>query len=468
MHHLLLVDDELAMLRGLEFHLQGDTRYAIQTASDPMTANKLLTSNEFDLVVTDLMMPHISNGLEVVHTAKQQWYEPSVLVMTAFESVENAVNAMKSGADDFISKGFGLDEISLRIDNMIKKKMKMNQLSNENRILKETIQKQFSDYQIVGTSTQTVDLIKRIQKIALDAKATCLIHGESGSGKDLVARAIHLMSPRREAPFVPINCAAIPEHLIESELFGHEKGAYTGAYTSQSGRFEQAKGGIVFLDEIGDLPLTMQKKLLRVLEERNFCRLGGKTSIDVDVMIIAASNKNLQTQVETGQFREDLFYRLNVINVWIPPLRERREDIRLLAQFFLNKFNHERNRDIQLSNEALHLLEAYNFPGNVRELRNIIEDAFVFCDGPLIKPEDLTIKINPDELDDTALQPYYLRDFVTNGYTYREALEKFESIYFGRILDENYWNIQMASSKAGLTREWVSKKVKRLGLKKRE
>jgi len=468
MNHVLIVDDELAMLRGLEFHLQGNSKYEVHTASDPKTAAELLKANEFDLVVTDLMMPNISNGLELVHTAKEQWYEPSVLVMTAFESVENAVNAMKSGADDFISKGFGLDEISLRIDNMIRKKMKMNQLATENRILKETIQRQFNDYQIVGTSAQIVDLIKRVQKIALDAKVTCLIQGESGTGKDLFARIIHLMSPRREAPFVPINCAAIPEHLMESELFGHEKGAFTGAYYSQVGRFEQAKGGIIFLDEIGDLPLSLQKRLLRVLEERSFYRIGGKTPIEVDVMVIAASNKNLQSLVDSGQFREDLFFRLNVTNVWIPPLRERREDIRLLAQFFLNKFNRERNKDIILSNEALHLLEVYNFPGNVRELRNIIEDAFVFCEGPDIKPEDLTIKINTDEQDDTVRKPYHLRDFVTNGFTYREALEKFESIYFGRILDENYWNIQMASNKAGLTREWMSKKVKRLGLKKRE
>lgn len=468
MHQLLIVDDEIAMLRGLEFHMQGSNKYETHTASNVPTAIELLKSNEFDLIVTDLMLPQISDGLKIIGAAKEQWYEPSVLVMTAFESVENAVNAMKAGADDFISKGFGLDEISFRIDNMIKKKQQYNQLAIENRILKETIQKQYSDYQIIGTSAQIMELLKKIQKIAEDAKATCLIQGESGTGKDLVARTIHLMSPRRNAPFVPVNCAAIPEHLIESELFGHEKGAFTGAHSARSGKFEQAKGGIIFLDEIGELTPSLQKRMLRVLEERSFYRIGGKKSIEVDVMVIAATNKDLYSMVQAGLFRDDLFFRLNVINIWIPPLRERREDIRLLAQFFLNKFNRERNKNLKLSERALQILEYYDFPGNVRELRNIIEDAFVFCEGATIKPANLTLKKQDAQKeainDNLAIIPH----IGSNSFSYKTALEKFESYYFVHILEENYWNIQIASKKAGLSREWMSKKIKKLGLKNRE
>ena len=361
MFRILIVDDDQTMLKAIEFNLEDHPDYELKTASDCNTAKRILEHGEFDLVVSDLMIPEVEDGEEIVRQAKSMWYRPFVLTMTAFESWENAVKVMKAGADDFISKGFGLDELTLRIENLLKKKHRINHLEFEN-------------------------------KIAADAQSTCLIIGETGTGKDLVARNIHALSPRRDAPFVPINCAAIPENLIESELFGHERGSFTGAVTAKKGKFEIANGGVIFLDEIGELPLTLQVRLLRILEERSFYRIGGKVPINVDIMILAATNKNLNSLVKEGDFRQDLFYRLNVITIEVPPLRKRRHDIPLLTQFFLDKFMRERNKNIRLSEDALKMLIQYNFPGNVRELRNIIEDAFVLCEGNMINSENLSIR----------------------------------------------------------------------------
>jgi DNA-binding NtrC family response regulator len=387
--------------------------------------------------------------------------------MTAFESIENAVKAMKTGADDFIPKGFGLDEMSLRIENMLKKRDKMEQLANENRILREAIQKQYSDYQIIGDSPQIRELMKKVQMVAADARASCLIEGESGTGKDLVARTIHALSPRKDDPFVPINCAAIPENLIESELFGHEKGSFTGAYATKQGKFEHAKGGIIFLDEIGELPLPLQVRLLRVLEERSFYRIGGRHPIHINVMVISATNSDLNRLVRRGGFREDLYYRLNVVKITVPPLRERPQDVRLLAQFFLDKFNHERNRNVKLSHDALEFLQSYHFPGNVRELRNIIEDAFVFTEGTWIKSHNLTLReeklANRSGSDNNRQFPEIDK---LNQMSYKDAIDSFERNYLFQLVKEYQWNINEAAKRAGMSREWFSKKIKKMGLKK--
>ena len=340
---------------------------------------------------------------------------------------------------------------TFRIDGILKKKKQIDQLSNANKILQETLQQHYSDYKIIGNSAQILELLKRVKRIAEDATATCLIQGESGTGKELVARTIHVLSKRNAAPFVAINCAAIPENLIESELFGHERGSFTNAYSTKQGKFENAKGGIIFLDEIGELPLPLQVRLLRVLEERSFYRIGGKQSIEVDVMILAASNKNLNELVQKGAFREDLYFRLNVIQIEIPPLRSRPEDIPVLANFFLERFNKERKKQIRFSKKALQLLEAYGFPGNVRELRNIVENAFVFCDGNFIEPHNLSLRSDygkiefKDELIETENTTA-----SNNNLSYYEALENFEKKYFIKILEETYWSKMDAAKKAGI------------------
>lgn len=461
MPNILIVDDETSMLTGIELHLHDNSNFTLFTASNREDALHYLSHNEFDLVISDLMLPEMEDGLTVMREAKKQWYNPSVLAMTGFETIENAVKAMQAGADDFMSKGFGLDELSYRINNILEKKETINRLSFENRLLRETIQNHFSGFNIIGQSEPILHLLNKIKKIAEDARATCLIQGESGTGKDLIARTIHALSTRKDAPFIPINCAAIPENLIESELFGHEKGSFTGALATKKGKFEYANGGVIFLDEIGELPLAMQTRLLRILEERSFYRIGGNTAIQIDVMILSATNQNLGEKIRTGKFREDLFYRLNVINLWVPPLRERTEDIRPLADFFIEKFNTERNKKIHLSDEALRTLESYPFRGNVRELRNILEDAFVFCPSDTIHAENLKIRNHQDQTSTHDINA----GLMVHSVAHRQALELFEKQYFNQLLKQNKWNITRAAEKAEISREWLSKKIKTLGIK---
>ena len=461
MPNILIVDDEKSMLKGIELHLQENPHYTLYTASTRENALHLLSHNEIDLVISDLMLPEMEDGLTVMREAKKQWYNPSVLAMTGFETIENAVKAMQAGADDFMSKGFGLDELSYRIHNILSKKETINRLSFENSLLRETIQNHFSGFNIIGQSEPILHLMNKIKKVAEDARATCLIRGESGSGKDLIARTIHALSARKDAPFIPINCAAIPENLIESELFGHEKGSFTGALSTKKGKFEFANGGVIFLDEIGELPLAMQTRLLRVLEERSFYRIGGNTAIQIDVMIISATNQDLDSKIKENKFREDLFYRLNVINLWVPPLRERKEDIRPLAEFFIEKFNKERNKNIHISEQALNVLESYPFRGNVRELRNILEDAFVFCPTQTIRPENLKINSHLNQNSHALMNPAVM----VKHLPHRQALERFEKQYFVQLLESTKWNITKAAEKAEISREWLSKKIKTLGLK---
>jgi len=381
---ILIIDDEVSMLRGIEFHLQESTNYRIYTASDRKTAIDLLNTHEFDLVVSDLMLPEIVDGLAIIQAAKTQWYLPSVLAMTAFDSVENAVNAMKAGADDFISKGFGLDEMSLRIDNMLEKKKHVDRLSIENRILRETIQKQFSDYQIVGKSSKIISLMKKVQKVAADAKVTCLIEGESGTGKELVASAIHDLSTRKNGTFVAVNTGGIPKDLIASELFGHLKGSFTGAISDKKGKFEEAHKGSLFLDEISTMDVPVQISLLRVLETSLIERVGSIKPIKVDVRIICASNDDLQKLIEKQKFREDLYYRLNVFNIELPPLRKRKQDIPYLIKYFRTLFNLELNKAIkEITAPALQVLKEYSWPGNVRELRNVLLRAVLAAEDVL-------------------------------------------------------------------------------------
>ncbi|HGY55761.1 MAG TPA: sigma-54-dependent Fis family transcriptional regulator [Caldithrix abyssi] len=469
MHRILVVDDDPTVLKGILFSLEEKKPYDVATASSKEEALQLLTTNEFDLVVSDLMVPTIEEGLEIIKTARQQWYTPSILAMTAYESIENAVRTMQAGANDFITKGFGVDELIFRIENILKQKSQIDQLANENRILKETIQQHFSNFNIVGESQHIRDLLKRIRKVASDATVTCLLQGESGTGKDLVARTIHATSRRKNAPFVPINCAAIPENLIESELFGHERGAFTGAVSTKIGKFEQAKGGVVFLDEIGELPYPLQVRLLRILEERSFYRVGGKRSIEVDVMIVAATNKDLNEMVRLGTFRADLYFRLNVSTIHIEPLRNRKEDIRPLAVFFLNRFNNERKRELKFTEEALQLLEKYDFPGNVRELRNIIEDAFVFCEGPWIKPENLNLKMAEEKNEDFfSSQTVNTSSANIFRLKHKEAVARFEREYFLKLLNDSYWKKSEVAKRSGISREWLNKKLNQLNIRKKE
>jgi len=366
--NILIVDDEASMRELLQIMLERDG-YQVQCAEDGAVAFELLKNNEFDLLISDIQMPKLT-GIELLRLLREQDLDQTVLMITAFSSTEEAVEAMKLGAYDYITKPFKNDEIRLVIRNALERK----ELRRENRELKKQLGNRFSFEQLIGNSEPVRKLISLLERIA-PSQANVLIQGESGTGKELVAKALHFNSARKDMPFIAINCGAIPENLLESELFGHEKGAFTGADRRKEGLFEAANGGTVFLDEIGELPMAMQVKLLRVLQEREFRRVGGTKTLPLDIRLLAATNRKLDGAVTSGQFREDLYYRLNVVQIDLPPLRERRADIPLLLDYFCRKRSDQAH--LPLSKAALNCLLEYDWPGNIRELENFVERCVV-------------------------------------------------------------------------------------------
>lgn len=372
--------------------------FLVDAVEDAFQAKSRIKQRNYGLILTDLRLPK-GSGLEVLKHCSELNDSIPVILMTAHGTIEEAVAAMKCGAFDFLQKPVDLVHLEL----LMQRALERERLVRENILLRETVQEARGLPEIIGED-ESIKLIEReIQKVS-GTEATVLIQGESGTGKELFARAIHEISPRAQHPFVAVNCAAIPETLIENELFGHEKGAYTGADARRLGKFELAHRGTLFLDEIGELPMQIQAKILRVLETRTFERIGGVQTQEVDIRIVAATNRDLQRAVLQKQFREDLYFRLAVVPISVPPLRERHKDLRLLAQYFLEKFRREfRKRDLVFSDAALMLLENYNWPGNVRELQNCIERAVIMCEGNEILPEDLRLeflgaKNSPEEL----------------------------------------------------------------------
>ncbi len=378
METILVVEDKDSMAAMLQETLEAEG-YRVVTARDAAKGIKCLKEGGIDLVLTDLKLPGKS-GLDVLRAAKEENHLTPVIVMTAFGSVEAAVTAMKEGAYDFITKPFDTDHLIL----LVRRALENQRLVTENILLKEEVSSRFRLPGIIGKSRSILEAAQMIEKVA-PTRTTVLILGESGTGKELFARALHQLSHRRNYPFVPINCAAIPKTLLESELFGHEKGAFTGAEARKLGKFELANRGTLFLDEIGDMDLALQAKLLRAIEEGEIERIGALAPVKLDVRIVAASNKDLEKEVEEKRFREDLFYRLNVFPVRVPPLRERREDIPLLVDYFIRKYcNEMKSPPKSMSSDALDMLQAYHWKGNVRELENTIERAVILCDGDTI------------------------------------------------------------------------------------
>jgi two-component system response regulator PilR (NtrC family) len=366
---ILVVDDERSMQEFLEIFFRSEG-YDIVTAGDVESGRLHLEGDEFDVVITDIQMPD-GSGLDLLHAAQEISPDTMVVMITAFASTDTAIAAMKQGAYDYITKPFQVDEIRIVVEKALEKKL----LSAENRRLRCELRSQTRDRSIVGNSSAMQRIFELVTQVA-DTKANVLVTGESGTGKEIVARAIHQSGERREKPFVVVNCAAIPENLLESELFGHVKGAFTGAVQSKAGLFEMADGGTVFLDEVGELPPSLQVKLLRVIQEKTFRRVGGTADQRADVRIVAATNRRLGDEVRSGRFREDLYYRINVIEIPLPPLRERRDDVALLVDHFVAKFAKELGKDVTGCNgEAMQKLLEYDFPGNVRELENVVERA---------------------------------------------------------------------------------------------
>lgn len=385
METILIVEDKESMVEMLKETLEAEG-YGIVSARDGIEGIRHLKEGRVDLVLTDLKLPK-KDGIDVLIAAKEENQRVPVIVMTAYGSIETAVEAMKNGAFDFITKPFDTDHLLI----LIKRALETQRLLTENILLKEEFASKLGLPRIVGKSEKIAEVAQMVQKVA-PTKTTVLLLGESGTGKELFARAIHNLSHRRNYPFVPINCAAIPRELLESELFGHEKGSFTGADAKKLGKFELADKGAIFLDEVGDMDPGLQSKLLRAIEEGEIERVGGVKGIKVDIRVIAASNKDLEKAVEEKKFREDLYYRLNVFPIKIPPLRERREDIPLLVEYFINKYCLEIKTPVKsISKEALDILMSYPWKGNVRELENAIERAIILCDGGVIIPEHVVL-----------------------------------------------------------------------------
>lgn len=390
MNRILVIDDHETMRSGVRLALER-RGHEVLAVADGTTGWAHLEKTDFDLVITDYKMDGM-DGLAVLEKIREHELNTDVIVMTAYGSVELAVEAMKNGAADFISKPFSPDMIQITVDKVLshrKVRVSHDRLKEENAYLKTEIDEQFNYGKMVGADASMQAVFDRIQKAA-PIDSAILVLGESGTGKELVARAIHQASPRSGGPFVKINCGALPKDLVEGELFGHEKGAFTGAVKDKKGRFELADGGTIFLDEVGDLPLDAQVKLLRVLQEKEFERLGGEKTLYVDVRVVAATNRSLKDMVAEGQFREDLYYRLDVIPISLPPLRERKDDILGLVEHFLHKKSVELGLGSKsISETALRVLKTYQWPGNVRELENLIERVLVLSDGDEISVADL-------------------------------------------------------------------------------
>lgn len=393
---LLIADDEINILKGLKLAFE-DEGYDVMTAENGLDAWNAINKNSIDLVITDLRMPGM-DGYELLKKISAAYPTLPVIVLTGHGTIETAVETMRDGAVDFFTKPVDLDKLLL----VVKKSISASMLQEQNRKLSEEIdklKKQQEYSRIIGKSGKVAQMMQTIEQVA-QSRASVLITGESGTGKELVANALVNLSSRKDKPFVKVHCASLSPTLLESELFGHEKGAFTGAVSQKKGRFELADGGTIFLDEIGEIDLTTQVKILRVLQEREFERVGGEKTVSVDVRVIAATNRNLQEEVRNGRFREDLYYRLNVVHIEVPPLRERKEDIELLTIDFLKEFNKEDGRTIQgISPAARKALMAYSWPGNIRELKNTIESSVVLAKGNIIQLEDLPPQISKGEKD---------------------------------------------------------------------
>lgn len=445
---ILVVDDEEIVRNSLLDWLREDG-YQVEAAEDGFNALEKIKEKPWDIALVDLKMPKM-DGLELMERIKETQPEVQVIIITAYATVHTAVQAIKEGAYDYLVKPFNPEEISL----LIKRLVESQELVKEISYLRKELEKRYQFHDLISKSRKMQEVFELAHTIA-KSNSNILILGESGTGKELLARAIHNESLRATGPFIPVSCVALTETLLESELFGHEKGAFTDAIAQKKGKFELADGGTIFLDEIGDISPKLQLNLLRVLQEKEFTRVGGTKSIQVDVRIVAATNRDLKRAVEEGRFRDDLYYRLNVISIDLPPLRERKEDIPLLVHHFIENFNIEMGKKVErISEEALDILMKYDWQGNVRELENVIERAMVITKGNFIKAEEL--HLSPQVMKEEGLLP------SSDEKTIR-AVEKKHIL---NVLNENNWNIQKSAEILGIDRVTLYNKIKKYNLKK--
>ena len=444
---ILIVDDEVDALDLMEELFQKNG-YDTFTACNGVEALNILRETEIDIMISDILMPEM-DGMTLLDTVRKKYPEISIIMITAHGNIENAVEAMKKGAKDYILKPLRLDEIVAKVETI----SQLKTLIRENRYLKDKLLKKFNFENIIGKNKKMQDLFELVRDIA-KTNSTVLIRGESGTGKELIANAIHFNSDRIEKPFVKVNCAVLAENLLESELFGHVKGSFTGAIRDKVGRFELAHGGTIFLDEIGDISPNMQLKLLRVIQEGEFERVGGNETKKVDVRILAATNRNLEEAMKSGNFRQDLYYRLNVIPLDVPPLRERKDDIPLLVAYFLEKFNADFKKTISVvDDEAMSYLQSYEWPGNIRELENLMERAIVLNKSGILKIKDFPIFVSQNEAEEE------ININVSNDLT--EVVDNFEKKIILKALRENNFNKLRTAEKLGIHRSTFMSKLKK-------
>ena len=461
MNTILVVDDEPNYLIVLS-ELLKEEGFEVITAQKGEDGLKIVQDTDLDLVITDMRMPGM-DGLELLRAVKSYNNDLPVIMITAFGEVEKAVVAMKAGAYNYLAKPFNNEELLLNI----RKGIEHYSLLRENLRLRDEARVRYGFASIVGKNDRMQEIYHLIEKVA-PTSASVLITGESGTGKELVARAIHINSPREKAPFISVNCAALPETLLESELFGHERGAFTGATAMRKGRFELADTGTLFLDEIGDIPLPLQAKLLRVLQERSFERVGGTRPINVDVRIITATNRELKDEVDEGRFREDLYYRLNVLQIHMPPLRERTDDIPMLTHHFINKFAEMLNKpNLRISGEALRYLVYLPWEGNVRELENTIERAAILCSNEVIQAEDVHPDVASAKKDENWSPNVDFEKFIPLNLPLPEILNGVEEQMVKRALREANFVQARAAESLGITKSLLQYKIKKYHLQKK-
>lgn len=455
---VLVVEDERSMRRVVCAALE-QQGYEVHTAHDGLEAVSILAERSISVMVTDIKMPNMDGMALLDHVLHHHPDVPTILI-TAHGTVDNAVESLKKGAFDYITKPFDIPQLQQVVEKAFHTR-KLNSLNYH------PAPEELGRYDIIGRSKQMISIYNMISRVA-DTPSTVLITGEHGTGKELVTRALHQHSSRRDMPFIPINCAAIPHTLMEAELFGYEKGAFTGAEASKPGKFELAHNGTLFLDEIGEIPIEMQVKLLRVLQEGRFERVGGIQSIEVDVRLIAATNRDLPAMIKEGTFREDLYYRLNVVPIRLPPLSERRSDIPLLVSHFLKKFNQRLNRSLQgVTPEALHVLQEYDWPGNIRELENVIERSMLFANDMRISVQDLPEELLQQEGSGNLYIPPAIACDTTMSLPemWRQQKERLEREMIRRALDKTQGNVTKAAEMLGISRKSMQKKMKELGLR---
>jgi DNA-binding NtrC family response regulator len=448
---IMLIDNEEGLCRMMEAVLK-DQGYLVKSFTRPVQAVAEFTAGDYDLIISDIKMPEM-DGLEVLQHVRNRDPEVPIIMITAYATVEMSIQALRRGAYDMLTKPFEPDELTYRVKNALQH----HELVEENRGLREDLSSQFKFENIIGASPSIRALLEKVGKVAV-RDTSVLITGESGTGKELIAQAVHHNSSRRNHRFIAVNCGALPENILESELFGYRKGAFTGALENRKGLLDAANGGTLFLDEVGNLPLSMQKTLLRFLQEQEFCRLGDTTPTKVDVRIISATNSDLSAEVSTGIFREDLFYRLNVINLHLPPLRDRKDDIPLLAAHFIREQNVKFGTEFKgLTPEAMEALRSYAWPGNIRQLCNVIEATMAISVGNYIGLPELAQLIETDQSVQSA-----------NQSDYTSALSSFETDYLTQLLRKHGGNVEEAAVEAGMNMATIYRKLKKYGINKKD